>query len=485
MTQLVRRCAERPRLHPRAARCAGAIVVLIRREGHILGTISLESTDGDHFTPDAVDFVEHLAEHAALAIDNAARYEREREQNRALTRRAGELAAILRVGNSLRADLPLAEVLQQVAESVTTSLGFRVAVLSLIEEDGGPTPVVRVAAAGLHATAWERLKGGRRSLEQIERLLQPQYRISQSYFIPRGSTLLNGTPYYRPDLPEDVEPGQWHPDDMFVVPLTGKGGRLIGILSVDEPLDRLVPTQATAETMVIFANVAALAIENAARYELERDQTRALARRAAELAAILQVGNSMRADLPLDQILQRVVEGVTGSLGFRSVVLSLVAEDGGEAVLQRVAAVGVPSEAWEQLKARRRTLHELEVFMQPHFQVSQSYFIPHTEGLTQQVTYYRPDGPERRGAGPVAPRRLLARAVAGAAGPPGRPPLGRPARRWPHPDQDDHRDPGDLRQQRRPRHRERPPLRGAKPPPPGAGHPPGAGAGPDDHARPG
>ena len=72
--------------------------VPIGREGRVLGAISLETADPATLTPDIVDFVEHLAAHAALAIDNAARYEREREQNRALTRRSRELAAILQCG---------------------------------------------------------------------------------------------------------------------------------------------------------------------------------------------------------------------------------------------------------------------------------------------------------------------------------------------------------------------------------------------------
>ena len=83
-------------------------------------------------------------------------------------------------------------------------------------------------------------------------------------------------------------------------------------------LDGRVPTQTTAETLEIFANMAALAIEDAARYERESRQTRALARRAAELAAILRVGNTLRADLPLDAVLQQIVEGVTQSLGFQA-----------------------------------------------------------------------------------------------------------------------------------------------------------------------
>ena len=175
------------------------------------------------FTPDMVDFIEHLAGHAALAIDNAARYRREREQNRVLTRRAEELAAILRVGNTLRAELPLDQVLQQVVEGVASSLGFRTAILSLVEPEDA-APLVRVAAVGIPPDDWAHLKEVRRTLEEIQPFMQPQFQISQSYFIPHTAAMLDGLVYYRPPLPERCHPGEWHPDDMLLVPLVGKGG---------------------------------------------------------------------------------------------------------------------------------------------------------------------------------------------------------------------------------------------------------------------
>jgi GAF domain-containing protein len=322
-TQLVRAVAQDPDYITVLPDVVAQLTVLIRREGRVLGLISLESTEADSFTADTVDFIEHLAEHAALAIDNAARYEREREQNRALTRRTTELAAILRLGNTMRADLPLPDVLQQVAEGVTDSLGFRVAILNLVEEEGEDARVVRVAGAGLNPDEWERLGGERRTLEQMLRLMQPQFQISQSYYIPRVGPGLLGGIFYRPDLPENVGPGQWHPDDMLVVPLRGKGGRLVGVLSVDEPIDGRVPTQTTAETLEIFANVAAMAIENARLFSEER-------RRLQEISALYELGLALTGTLDTAALLTEVARAAAKLMDAHSTTVVVYDPRGGD-----------------------------------------------------------------------------------------------------------------------------------------------------------
>ncbi|HUS16290.1 MAG TPA: GAF domain-containing protein, partial [Chloroflexia bacterium] len=269
------------------------LVVLVRRAGQVLGVLSLESTDPAGFTAEHVDFIEHLAEHAAIAVDNARRYERERRQNEALTRQAVELGAILRIGNALQGDLSLDEVLTQVAEGVRTSLGFNIAVVSLVG-DGPARTFRRVAAAGLAPDVWEQLKARSSTYEEGLSLMDPRFQISQSYFISHDqNTMTHLKSYHRPDL-ESRGPGEWHPDDMLMVPLRGKGGQLIGALSVDDPVDRQLPSLSTVETLEIFANQAAIAIEDARLFEEQR-------RRLRDLALLQDLGVGFAATLdPMD-----------------------------------------------------------------------------------------------------------------------------------------------------------------------------------------
>jgi GAF domain-containing protein len=292
------------------------LVVLVRRGGQVLGALSLESQDPDGFHTEHVEFIEHLAEHSAIAVENARRYERERRQNEALTRRAGELAAILRIGNVLKADLSLDEVLTQVAEGVRSSLGFNVAILSLIDE-GPPRRFIRVAAAGLDAETWARLKTAMPPAEESNKLLDPRFQISESYFISHlYNPVTHLETYFRPDItPRDET--EWHPDDMLLVPLRGKGGQLVGVLSVDDPVDRQLPSRATIETLEIFANQAAVAIENARLFEAQR-------RRLRELALLQESGVGLSATLDPTELLAAVVRSAVQLFEVRASAITLV-----------------------------------------------------------------------------------------------------------------------------------------------------------------
>jgi signal transduction histidine kinase len=63
----------------------GRLTVPIQREGRIIGVIALHRTDGESFTVEAHDFVLRLADHAAIAIENAQLYDRVQDANRAKT----------------------------------------------------------------------------------------------------------------------------------------------------------------------------------------------------------------------------------------------------------------------------------------------------------------------------------------------------------------------------------------------------------------
>jgi signal transduction histidine kinase len=61
--------------------------------------------------------------------------------------------------------------------------------------------------------------------------------------------------------------GEWHQEDVLFVPLYTKDGEVIGYLSVDDPVDRRLPSRETIETLEILATHAVVAIQNASLYE--------------------------------------------------------------------------------------------------------------------------------------------------------------------------------------------------------------------------
>lgn len=193
-------------------------------------------------------------------------------------RRATQIKEVLRLGNAMRAELQLEALLRQIVESISSCIGFRIAVLNLVREDA---PEMECAAfAGVPHEEQMRLRASPPQLAKMLSLMRGEFRISQSYFIPYDYT------YLLKDLQASVsnvtwqENNNWHPEDALLAPLVSpRENKLLGILSLNDPEDGQRPTVETIEIVELFANQAALAIDNARIFQ-QRDQER----RAIELA---------------------------------------------------------------------------------------------------------------------------------------------------------------------------------------------------------
>jgi signal transduction histidine kinase len=63
----------------------GVLTAPIQREGRVIGAIALDRTDDRLFSPEARDFVARVADHAAIAIENARLYQAVKQANEAKT----------------------------------------------------------------------------------------------------------------------------------------------------------------------------------------------------------------------------------------------------------------------------------------------------------------------------------------------------------------------------------------------------------------
>lgn len=301
-----------------------ALVVPIFYESLVVGLINLRHTEVAAFDQEALTFVQALAEQAAVAIGNALRFEDQIRANTALRRRNEQMNSLLTVGQKLRADVPLEDTLEEVAYAIQETVGFDVVMISVVEDLRRETPILeRVAAAGLPLHVFEEAKQVHQPLELYERLFCEEYRQGLCYFFP-----YHKREHWGADLhiivsasgDRDWQEGQWHPHDMLLVPLRGVGGRLIGHISVDEPRDGRRPSRQTLEALAIFANQAAIAVENANLFE----QTR---RRVAELATVNQIGRAISSALDEDQLSELIYSQVSSLLDARSFFIALYDAD--------------------------------------------------------------------------------------------------------------------------------------------------------------
>ena len=206
------------------------------------------------------------------------------------------LRHIMNIGSSLRLQIDTQTLLKRVLIATCEALRFRYSALYLYD-DAGYFHVQACSGITDEQEAYLR----ERALPEyiVAELVNPAYRISESYFIPAEATLWNNRyianffmlveenmpPRPPPAISPPTSPN-WHPNDLLVVPLMNGNHKLLGYLTPDAPLDGLRPTFETMTFLEMFANQAAVVIEGSRLYEEAR-------RSSEERAALIEVGRAL------------------------------------------------------------------------------------------------------------------------------------------------------------------------------------------------
>jgi len=184
-------------------------------------------------------------------------------------RRADLLAQILSVGDFLRLHPDTGEALQEIVNAARAALGFDIVVLNLLDPNTGVYDLH--AFAGLTPEGQEVLAKAAYTREIIAPLMREEFRKGRCYFIPAGAMDWEhdfAAPTYNP-LANDpgwsklAESDAWDPQDALMVPVESRSGEIVGLLWVDAPLDGRRPREETLRALEIFANQAAVALDNA------------------------------------------------------------------------------------------------------------------------------------------------------------------------------------------------------------------------------
>lgn len=187
----------------------------------------------------------------------------------------------------------LADTLQTVAEGVVNGLGYELAAVNLVQENGD----LVVAAVAGDASAEAFLSGRVGSRVSWERRLSMGERWGELRFIPYTEGWVldeDDVPQWRTTGPAPGFADEWHPMDRLLAPMYTAGsttGELLGVISVDRPRNGRRPGAWGREALQMYAFQAAIAISNA---RLRANMQRALLRLEREQQALRASEESFR-----------------------------------------------------------------------------------------------------------------------------------------------------------------------------------------------
>jgi GAF domain-containing protein len=304
------------------------LLIPLRSQAHLIGILALgPRPSSDRYSRDEVLLLTAIANQAAASLERAQLHSRQIEHERRMIERTRQLAHILALGNQVKS-LDRDIVVQKTVETIQSSLGYGLVILSLVEEDE-PTRVRVVAWAGIEGESLERQSA--RSFPFVEPgSVAGAHQVGECYFV------------YAPDTDQQLSTVEtsapWREGDQLLVPLNSSDG-LIGYLSVDRPASGLRPGEDELEVFEILANQVTIAIQNASLYT---SIDRALDERVAELATLHEIDRQINLRLSFSHVMDMTLEWAMRATSAIAGTLALVSED--QQTLHVVAHRGYPPE---------------------------------------------------------------------------------------------------------------------------------------------
>jgi signal transduction histidine kinase/DNA-binding response OmpR family regulator/HAMP domain-containing protein len=268
--------------------------VPVRIGGQVGGVLTVERRQLDAFDQDDFEVLTATAQQAGLALEKARLLSAER-------RRADELDALRTTMADVVAELELSALLQAIVERATGLLDATGGELGLYEEASQEIRVVISHNLG-EGFVGTRHKLGEGSMGRVAETCEP-------LIIGDYQTWEGQAPQYA-----DIDLRASLAAPLLV------GSRLVGVITIsDTDLGRQF-TPADLHLLNLFAQQAAIAIENARLFETEQ-------RRAEQFQVISEVGRRMTSILAADELLWEIARLVQETLGYYLVGIALIEGD--------------------------------------------------------------------------------------------------------------------------------------------------------------
>ena len=236
------------------------LAVPVETESRIIGVLNVESKSLGAFDEKDATLLQILASHAATAISNL-------EKREEIKKRSNQLASLMKTSAEMIRSTELRQRLQTIAEAIK-DLGWRRVVISVRNhnlEIENPQDLVTVGLTDEEIRfLWSKKPPGKVWSERFGPEFE-RFRIGEFYHLPWNDPWVrerfsNSTVDSHLSVREMID---WDPQDLLYAPLKLAEGRIVGVLSVDDPLDGRRPTKESLAPLELFIHQAAVAIENA------------------------------------------------------------------------------------------------------------------------------------------------------------------------------------------------------------------------------
>lgn len=191
--------------------------------------------------------------------DSSTMIQRQQDHSRDLMRRIESLEKILQIGITIQKRKPLKELLQMIAELIKDNLGFNTVILRLMNER--TQSFETKAFVGLSEEAEDAVVNYRLPTSDYERMIDPRFRISKSFFVKRAT--LWEDPEEQTGEAAVLAADQWAEIERLLIPLVDEQDKTLGYISVEDPINSGSSVVDAIDNLETVATLVVIAIRNA------------------------------------------------------------------------------------------------------------------------------------------------------------------------------------------------------------------------------
>jgi len=241
------------------------VAVPVEIDGRVVGVLDVESRKPAAFGEKDVELLQILASHAATAISNL-------EKREEIEKRSVQLALLMKLSAEMIHSTDLQWRLQKIAEAITEYGWQRVVIRAVRNKDMELVNPEDMVTTGLtkeeREFLWKNRQPGQVWRERFGSEYE-RFKVGEFYHLPWSDPWVRkrfarGTVSSKLSQESMVD---WNPEDLLYAPLRLANGQIVGILSIDDPVDGKRPTKESLAPLELFIHQAAVAIENAQLFQ--------------------------------------------------------------------------------------------------------------------------------------------------------------------------------------------------------------------------